>query len=260
MFRIFKYSFFDLMRSRWSYIYCLFYFVVSAGLFYMSSDISKAIVSLMNIVLILIPLISTVFGIMYYFNSREFIELLLAQPIKRTSIFFGQYLGLATSLSLSFVIGLLIPFAFSGLFASEEAPNFFILILAGISLTFIFSAIAFLIALKNENKIKGFSIAIIVWLVLAVLYDGLFLLSLLYFEEYPLDKFALGATIFNPIDLSRILIMLKLDISALMGYTGALFNKFFGTAMGIGISLISLSLWILLPVTAFLRISKTKDF
>ena len=226
----------------------------------MSTDISKAIISLMNIVLILIPLISIIFGIMYYFNSREFVELLLAQPIKRSSIFIGQYLGLASSLSLSFGLGLSLPFIFYGLLASPEAVNFLILLSTGIFLTFIFTAIAFLIALKNENKIKGFSLAIFIWLFLAVLYDGFFLLTLLYFEEFPVEKFALGATIFNPIDLSRILIMLKLDISALMGYTGALFNKFFGTSFGLIISVTALLMWIIIPVFSFLRISRSKDF
>lgn len=68
------------------------------------------------------------------------------------------------------------------------------------------------------------------WLFLAVIYDGLFLISLIVFNEYPLDKFSLAATMFNPLD-SRILILLKLDISVLLGYTGAVFKDFFGTAM-----------------------------
>jgi Cu-processing system permease protein len=260
MWKIFKYSFYDLMRSRWSYIYFFFYLFTTAALFYLSSDLGKAVVSLMNIVLILIPLISIIFGMMYYFNSREFVELLLAQPLKRSSIFLGQYLGLAVSLSLSFVLGLLLPFLFYGLATSPEAGNFITLLITGTFLTFIFSAIAFLIALKNENRIKGFGVAIFVWLFMAVLYDGLFLMSLLYFEEYPIEKFALGATIFNPIDLSRIMIMLKLDISALMGYTGAVFNQFFGTSQGIIISLFSLLLWATAPVLTMLHASKKKDF
>ena len=65
---------------------------------------------------------------------------------------------------------------------------------------------------------------------------------MLVFDDYPLDKFALGATIFNPIDLSRILVILKLDISALLGYTGAVFQNFFGTGFGMFFSLTSLIL------------------
>ena len=260
MFKILKYSFFDLIRSRWTYIYCAFYALLTLSLFWLSSDLSKVIISLMNVILVLVPLIATIFGIMYYYNSREFTELLLAQPIKRTHIFLGQYLGVATSLSLSILLGVGLPFVAYGIFGSSEIWNYFTLLLVGIFLSFIFSAIAFFIALKNENRIKGFGLAILVWLFFAVIYDGLFLLILATFSDYPLESFALGASMFNPIDLSRILILLKLDISALMGYTGAVFQKFLGSGLGLGIAFLSLILWVGLPVLGIQFVSKRKDF
>ena len=260
MMKIFKYSFFDLVRSRWSYIYFIFFMVTALSLLYLSSDMSRTVVSLMNIVLILCPLIGTMFGVMYYYNSREFAELLLAQPIKRSSIFLGQYLGVSASLSLSFLLGLGIPFLFYGVLGSPELTSFLVLLFVGVVLTFIFIALAFVIALKNENKIKGFGIAIVLWLFMAVIYDGLFLLSLFVFEDYPLDKVSIAATLFNPIDLCRILIMLKLDISALLGYTGAVFNKFFGTSQGMIIATLFALIWVLVPSFSLVRIAKSKDF
>jgi Cu-processing system permease protein len=65
---------------------------------------------------------------------------------------------------------------------------------------------------------------------------------------------------FNPIDLSRILILLKLDISALLGYTGAVFKKFFGTNFGLIISFAAMILWIVLPVWRINMKLKKKDF
>jgi Cu-processing system permease protein len=130
----------------------------------------------------------------------------------------------------------------------------------GAFLTFIFVALAFNIALSNENKIKGFGYAILLWLFLAVIYDGLFLISLVMMQEYPLDKFSLIATMFNPVDLSRILILLKLDISALLGYTGAVFQKFFGTNIGMVLSTLVLVLWTILPTWRIVSKSKKKDF
>ncbi|OFZ07418.1 MAG: nitrous oxide metabolic protein, partial [Bacteroidetes bacterium RIFOXYB12_FULL_41_6] len=179
MLKILKYSFFDLIRSKWSYVYFFFYLVISSSLLYLSGDISKVIISLMNIILILVPLIASIFGVMYYYNSREFTELLLAQPIKRTNIFLGQYIGLAVSLSSSLLFGLGIPFLLFGIFRSAEIWNFIILIVTGVFLTFIFSAISFLVALKNENRLKGFGIVIFLWMFMAIIYDGLFLLSLI---------------------------------------------------------------------------------
>lgn len=260
MLKILKYSFYDLMRSRWSYVYFAFYLLLGIVLLFLNNDLSKAVITLMNVIIVLVPLIGTIFGVMYYYNSKEFTELLLAQPLKRSSIFLGQYLGVALSLSMSLILGLGIPFVFYGLFQSSAIWDFSLLLITGAFLTFIFTALAFNIALSNENKIKGFGYAILLWLFLAVIYDGLFLISLIIFQDYPLDQFSLSAIIFNPIDLSRILILLKLDISALLGYTGAVFQKFFGTNWGMFISLFTLSLWVILPTLRIVYKSRKKDF
>ncbi|HFA48595.1 MAG TPA: ABC transporter permease [Bacteroidetes bacterium] len=260
MLKILKYSIFDLMRSRWTYIYCGFYLLLTMSFFWLSTDLSKTIISLMNVILVLIPLIATMFGVMYFYNSREFAELLLAQPIKRIHIFLGQYLGVAISLSLSLLIGVGAPFIFYGVFGSGEIWNYMVLLMVGVFLSFIFSAIAFYIALKNENRIRGFGLAILAWLFFAIIYDGLFLLALAGFSDYPLESFAMGASFFNPIDLSRILILLKLDVSALMGYTGAVFQKFLGSSIGISVAILSLFFWVLLPTFGIYRASVRKDF
>ncbi|MCM8569313.1 ABC transporter permease [Gramella jeungdoensis] len=260
MFKILKYSFYDLMRSRWSYVYFLFYLLLGLVLLFLNNDLSKAVITLMNVIIILVPLIGTIFGVMYYYNSKEFTELLLAQPVKRSSIFLGQYFGVALSLALSLVIGLGLPFIFYGIFNSDAIGNFSLLLITGAFLTMIFTALAFVIALTNDNKIKGFGYAILLWLFLAVIYDGIFLMSLVLFEDYPLDKFSLIATMLNPIDLSRVLILLKMDISALLGYTGAVFQKFFGTNQGIILSSVMLILWVSIPLYLIRRISNKKDF
>jgi Cu-processing system permease protein len=260
MIKILKYSFFDLMRSRWSYVYFAFYLSLGFVLLFLNNDVNKAIITLMNIIIVLTPLIGTIFGVMYYYNSKEFTELLLAQPIKRNTIFMGQYLGISISLTLSLILGLGIPFLMYGLFMSTAIFDFTLLLVVGTLLNFIFVALAFNIALSNENRIKGFGYAILMWLFLAVIYDGVFLISLVMFNEYPLDKFALMTTMINPIDLSRILILLKLDISALLGYTGAVFKKFFGTDFGLVISFSVMLLWVVLPVLRIKTKLKKKDF
>ena len=260
MLKILKYSFYDLIRSRWTYIYCAFYFLFTMTLLWLSSDLSKVVISLMNVVLLLCPLIATMFGVMYYYNSREFTELLLAQPVKRTSIFLGQYLGVAGSLSASWLLGTGLPFVFYGVFRSAHAGDFLVLLFVGAMLSFIFSALAFFIAMKNENRIKGFGLAILAWLFFAVIYDGILLLALSWYSEYPLEKFSLAASVFNPIDLSRILILLKLDVSALMGVTGAVFRKFLGTGLGMSVSLSVLAAWAILPALGIRWVSLRKDF
>ncbi len=260
MLKILKYSFYDLMRSRWSYIYFLFYLALGFVLLFLFNDVSQAVITIMNIILVLTPLIGTIFGVMYYYDSREFTELLLSQPIKRRNIFLGQYIGVATSLALSLFLGLGIPFVTYGLFQSSEIWNFSLLLVTGVFLTFIFVALSYNLALSYDNKIKGFGFAILLWLFFAVIYDGLFLILLLSFSDYPIDKLALIGSSLNPIDLSRVLILLKLDISALFGYTGAVFKQFFGSSTGMISSFALLLAWVILPTWRILRKSKRKDF
>ncbi|TFV97667.1 ABC transporter permease [Algoriphagus kandeliae] len=260
MIKIFKYSFSDLMRSRWSFIYLAFYLVLGFVLLFLNNDLSKAVITLMNVIVVLTPMIGTIFGIMYFYNSREFTELLLAQPVRRSTIFLGQYLGISISLTLSLVLGLGIPFLAYGLFQSGEIANFLLLLISGAFLTFIFVALSICIALFNSNKIKGFGYAILMWLFFAVIYDGIILLSMMIFQDYPLDNFALVASFLNPIDLSRILVLLKLDISALLGYTGALFQRFFGTSLGLSVSLGLMLLWVIMPGVLMVRKSSKNDF
>ena len=159
MFRILKYSFYDLLRSRWSYVYFGFYLLLGLVLLFLNNDLSKGIITLMNVIVVLVPLIATIFGVMYYYNSREFTALLLAQPLQRRRIFLGQYLGVAGSLSLSLVLGLGLPFVLYGLFRSPAIWDFFLLLVTGVFLNLIFTALAFLVSLSNDNRIKGFGYA-----------------------------------------------------------------------------------------------------
>ncbi|MCC7301774.1 MAG: ABC transporter permease [Bacteroidia bacterium] len=258
--RIFKYTFYDGLRSRWTLMYFLFFLLSATGLLGFSGSLSKAIVNLMQITIIITPMVSTVFSVMYYYHSRDFIELLLAQPLKRTDIFLGQFFGMSVSLAAGFFLGVFIPFTVYGLLVSGEVWNFLALILSGVMLTMIYSAVAFCIALLNENRVKGFGLAILFWLYTAVIYDGLILLFFVAFSEYPLETPAVVLTLLNPIDLSRVFILLQLDISALMGYTGAVINSFFGETSGMILSMTAMLAWFLIPLFYFIRRVRRTDF
>ena len=60
MFKILKYSFYDLMRSKWSYFYFLFYLLLGFLLLFLNNDVSKGIITLLNIIVVLVPLLSLI--------------------------------------------------------------------------------------------------------------------------------------------------------------------------------------------------------
>lgn len=257
--KILKYSFFDLMRSRWLLIYLLFFLVVSTMLFYFSGDSSKTLASLLNVEIAIVPLVGILFGLMYFYNSREFIVLLLSQPLKRKTIFLGMYLGLGLPLSLCFVLGSSIPLIWSDI--SELEPEAMLLyLLTGVMLSFIFTGLGFWIALRQDNRIRGFGLSILVWLYLVILFDGLFLYILMQFQDYPLEWVSLILSMLNPVDLSRILVLLKLEIAALLGYSGAIFNDFFGTTSGILIAISVMLMWTAIPIAGILYSGQRKNF
>lgn len=260
MFKIIKYVFLDLIRSKWAFLILSFFAFSGWGLLYFSTSLSKAILSIMHINIFVVPMISVVLTSIYYYNSRDYIELLLAQPVKRKSVFLGQYVGVSSAISLSFLLGNIIPFLIYGTFISTDIWSFFNLILNGILIIFIFVGFTFNICLLINDKIKGFGIVILMLLYFSILYDGLVLGILLYFKEYPLEKLSIILTLLNPIDLSRINTLLQLDISVLMGYTGASFQKFFGTFMGLIISYSSFVIWILFNLLVLHIIIRKKDF
>ena len=125
------------MRSRWSYVYFAFYLLLGIVLLFLNNNLSKAVITLMNVIIVLVPLIGTIFGVMNFYNSREFLELLLAQPVPRKRIFLGMYLGISISLSLSLFIGMGLPFIIYGVFMTDHTMSLIILLMSGIFQTFI---------------------------------------------------------------------------------------------------------------------------
>ncbi|MBW7886840.1 MAG: ABC transporter permease subunit [Bacteroidetes bacterium] len=253
------YEIHNTIRSKWVAFYTAFFFFVGYGLFTFSGDVSKAYISLMNIIILIIPLVAIIFGSIYFYNSREFIEMMLSQPIDRKSLYRGIFLGTSIPISAGFAVGFSLPFFLFGK-VNDQFGGFLVLLLMGILLTFIFIALSFLISVRQDDKAKGLGIAIFIWLVLAVAYDGIVLLLIYLFQEYPLEQSMIALTILNPIDLGRILFLMKFNIAALMGYTGAVFQKFFGDSLGFIISFLALAAWIIIPFFFSSRYFKRKDF
>lgn len=254
MLKLSRYVLYDILRSKVVIAYTIFLLLVSFSLFQLEENDSKAILGLLNIVLIVVPLISMIFTTIHYYNSYEFIELMLSQPLSRTRILLSEYGGVALSLLSAFFLGVGIPVL---LFAFNETGM--ALLFTGGALTLVFTSIAFLASVKARDKARGIGSALLLWFYFALIYDGLVLLILFSFSEYPMEKFTLLLSALNPIDLGRIFIMLKMDVSALMGYTGALYKDFFGSGTGILFTVGIMLLWIVLPLWWALRFFKKKD-
>jgi Cu-processing system permease protein len=252
--KLLKYVIIDIVQNKIVLIYTFLLLIISLSVFNLENNAAKGLLSLLNIILILVPLICIIFSTIYIYNSSEFIELLVSQPIKRKTIWFSIFAGLSASLSFAFFIGAGIPI----LLYHADATGL-IMIVMGLFLTVVFVSIAMLAASITRDKARGIGLSILLWLYFSLIFDAIILFLLFQFQDYPLEKAMIGFSFFNPIDLARIMILLKMDIAALMGYTGAVFKDFFGNATGIGIAVFVLIIWIIIPFLISLRKFNRKD-
>jgi len=254
MLKIIKYVLHDILRNRVLIAYVLLLLVSSNGMFLINDDSTKGLSSLLTILLIVIPLVSILFTTIYFFNSHEFIELLVAQPLRRKKILLGVYSGVACSLLTAFLVGI----GISVVIFDATATGWY-LIFAGSMLTLAFVSLGFLASVITRDKTRGVGIALMLWFYFALIFDGILLIVLFTFSDYPLEKATIVMSCLNPIDLARILVLLKMDISALMGYTGAVFTQFFGSGLGIILSVSVLAAWVVIPLLLALRAFDKKN-
>lgn len=255
-----KYEVRNTLRNKWIFVYFLFFMVLSEGLFRFTGSSEKVFVTLMSVMIIVTPLISIMLGSMQVYNSREFTELLLSQPVHRTTVFIASFLGVMLPPALCFSVGAGIPLIAHSLGDTVMLQHSLLLLTTGALLSCSFSAIAFALTTKIEERARGFGAVLMVWFFSSVLYDGILLFLLYALSDYPTERFALVMSFLNPIDLARITLSLVLDQSALMGYTGALYKSFFGSWQGLGLALTVLTIWTLMPVVLARRVFLRKDF
>ena len=83
MSKIAKYVVLDILRNRIVIAYTILLLLISFSVFSLEDNVEKGVLSLINLVLLIVPLVSIIFSTIYVYNSTEFIELLVAQPVKR---------------------------------------------------------------------------------------------------------------------------------------------------------------------------------
>lgn len=252
--RIIRFVIGDIVRNRIVVFYTVLLLLFTLGLFTLENRPEKAMLSMLNVVLILVPLVSVIFSTIYYYNSSEFIELVLAQPVGRKRVLLVEFAGLSLSLVLAFLIGGGLP-----LLLYDQSAATFLLIVAGTGVTVIFVSLAFLGSVLFRDKARGIGLALLIWFFFALLFDGLLLLILYNFSDYPLEKPMLVFTMFNPIDIARMLVITKMDAAALMGHSGEVFRDFLTTFRGWMAAGAALLAWAIVPLWGALRIFERKD-
>ncbi|MES2123616.1 MAG: ABC transporter permease subunit [Gemmatimonadota bacterium] len=250
----------EALRGRWLLVIAATLATTGELLLRFGGGGATTIVSLIDVVLILAPMLGLVAGTVQVHHARDLTELLLAQPVSRQRLFLGLYLGNALPLAGAIVVGMVAPFLWHGLLFGPMGLRLVPLLAVAIGLTCLSTALAFLVALRIDDRVRALGLALVVWLGAAVLWDGVILVISLLLGQRSIEAAMLTLLALNPIDVSRVLLLLGTDASALLGYTGAVVQDVLGTSLGRTGLVITLMLWLVLPFGLAARAFQRKSF
>jgi Cu-processing system permease protein len=257
--RIARYELRDVARGKWLLVYVALLFGLAQTLLALEADVTRALAGLINVVLIVVPLVGLLFGTLHLYGARDFNRMLLAQPVGRKELFNGLYAGVALPLAGATLLGLGLPL----FIAATGDPGALLgvgrFLAVSVALTFASVSLAFLTSVTIRDRAAGMGVAVLIWLALSVLYDGVLVAIASNLPGVALERPALVLTLLNPIDTARVLLLMQFDGAALMGYTGAVFRSFFGGVAGVVVAFTMLVAWAVAPLLVARSVFRRAD-
>ena len=254
------------VRSRWTQIFAAVFAVLSlavAASGYVLSgghgvqDFARTAASLVQIVLLLVPVTALLLGVVALAPDRGAAELLYSQPVARRTILLGRLSGLFLALAAAQAVGFgaagLVVFSQSG---EEGLGGFALLVLCSFALTAIFLALAAWIAVGATagRRARAMAQALVVWFVAVVLFDvaALGLASLL--RSGAASRLLVAAVLVNPVDAVRTAALLGLEGAGAFGAASlAFFRVTGGAGRAAAFLALSLAVWIAVPTALAVR-------
>ncbi|MCL1791475.1 MAG: ABC transporter permease [Peptococcaceae bacterium] len=263
----------DSIRSRWLIIFAIVFAVLAliiAGLGMSGLGLggyegfNRVTAGLLNLVLYLLPLISLVMGASSIAGEREggSLHVLLTQPIHKSEIILGKFLGL----SLSLITALLIGFGGAGLIMALRSglmnvKDYLVFVLLSVILVLVFLSLAILISVLSSKRSQALGLGIFVWFVLILVYDFMAIGVASLSNANVVVPLLLLLLLLNPADMVRVLVILQLGGEATFGPTLAALTRTVSHGAGQGLLFGILLVWIIVPlVLAYLFFKRKQDY
>lgn len=225
-------------------------------------DFSRTAVSLVQLVLLLVPLTALLIGVLAFTPERGASELVFSQPVSRATILLGKLLGLFLALGAAQLVG----FGAAGVAmysrgAEEGLRSFLLLVVSSLALTLIFLGLAALIASANVGRrARALAVALVVWFVAVVLFDVVALAIASLLRSGHASRLLVGAVLVNPVDAIRTGALLGIEGDAAFGPASlAFFRILGGRATAAALLCVSIAIWIVVPPAIAVRILKRAD-
>jgi Cu-processing system permease protein len=253
------------VRSRWTQIFAVVFAALSlavASSGYVLSggsgveDFARTAASLVQLVLLLVPLTSLVIGVLALSPDRGAAELLFSQPVSRSAILFGRLLGLFAALAAAQAVGLggagIVIFWRSG---QLGAGAYVFLFAASLALTAIFLGLAAALASGAVGRrTRTLALALILWFTAVVLFDVAALGAAMLLPSGSASRLLIAATLVNPVDAVRTGTLLAIEGTAAFGAASlALLRATRGPAGAYALVALSVLFWIVIPAAVASR-------
>ena len=218
-------------------------------------------VSLLMLSLYLLPLLGLIIGAGAFGTEHGGTELLLAQPLSRSTVFFGRALGLGVVIGSVGLAGLGLAGAVVAVGAGVAGIAGYAAVMAGsIAVGIAALALGIFIGVVARRRSAAVGVALAVWFCLAVLYDFAAIAVLQFVGNGEPGPLLVGLLAANPIDGIRALLLSVLGADVLLGPTGASVQRLFGPGGGAAAILGSLVLAFVAPLLAARAVFERRDF
>jgi Cu-processing system permease protein len=224
-------------------------------------DFVRTAASIVNLGGFMVPLFALLLGVFSFVSQRDHLEMLVAQPIPRSWVLLGKYLGLLLTVVGATLIGFGLPgVVISLVVGAQGALQYAAVVLFSLLLVTVFIGLSVLIAILSDRQQIALGVSVAVWLFFELLYGMLMLGATLQLSRAALKVVLLAGLAGNPVDLTRVLSLLAVGGPHLFGPAGATLIKLTGSPLGASImGLIALLLWAAVPVLISLRVFARQD-
>ncbi len=230
-------------------------YVISGG--HGVQDFARTAVSLVQLVLLLVPLTALLIGVLSLAPDRGAAELMFSQPVSRRTILLGKLLGLFQALAAAQAVGFgaagAVVYSQSG---AEGLGGFLLLVAGSFVTTAVFLGLAALLAAGavGRRRTRALALALVVWFVAVVLVDLAALGAASLLPSGTASRVLIFASLLNPVGAVRTGTLLGIEGTGAFGAASLALLRFTRGAWGAGLWLgLSLLFWLVVPTAIAIR-------
>lgn len=260
------------LRSRWTQMFAVVFGVLAlfvSGAGYVLSgghgvqDFARTAVSLVQLVLLLVPLTALLIGVLSLAPERGAAELMFSQPVSRRTILLGKLLGLFQALAAAQAVGFgaagAVVYGQSG---GEGLSGFVFLVAGSLFITAIFLGLAALLSAGavGRGRTRALALALVVWFVSVVLVDLAALGAASLLPSGTASRVLILASLLNPVGAVRTAALLGIEGTGAFGAASLALLRFTHGATGAAVLLgLSVLLWLVAPAALAVRRLRKAD-